>query len=592
MIPNLNLSEEEKAEVKASLKRTSNAKKRYRIYPYKFKDVDITKKEVTVTQIVDDTTFYTKEFPDNPIRLAGINLRKTAHPDDYQKAKAEISSLIQYGNKITIGIDANPNSRIKNDTLNTIGAAVYYTEGEKKGRTLQRSLLSQGNKAVEEKENDYSAASTHARFGSDEIAFGSLWESFAHLDTPFHNKFLQVRSPVEMYERKEVYGKSFQSWSSPIEGIVQPTLESLAHKTPIVAMLHTALIGTLVGAGMKKTAVGGFIVGALLGGTMSSTRVFTETITGETWIPARRRKEREINEYFDRLKYLKYKGLYEKARQEAIAREGVDVAEIIKARDTQKRENKRDKQMLAGFKKWLKMDQSTESKRLIKQSNQELNAISEGNALLQLGPYSMLALNYEMKARSTIYGLDAGSDVSTIYGALPPKEREFYQYFMNAKGAERDKILKLIPKNERKFFASKWGVKAEKEPTMEEYFKKHGLPSASWAGWSAKVNLDDVKIKVIKNEALDLTEFGFWQDDEKYAALAPKADMNNRTISSSAIRQRLHSVLKGQGLKDIDINISRTPSNEPKMNIAFNLFHDAKQDFKDVLNDTTAFTLM
>lgn len=589
MIPSLNLSPEEKAEVKAAAKRVANAKKKYRLYPYKFSNAEITKKQVTVSTILDDTTFLTDEFPDNPIRLAGINFSKSKDPQAALAAQEEIKKLIRYGNRITIGIDADATNRIKNDVMGTIHAAVYYSDGENRGKTLQIKLLREGNKSVEEKESDDSAASIHARFYKSEITLGSVWERFAHLDTPFHTKFLQVRSPLEMYERKEVYGKSFQSWRHPIRDILMPTLESYANNDPITAMTKAGILGLLVGS-TKYGRVVGATGGILVGGTISSVRSFNEAITGEKWIPQRRRQERDINEYFDMLKYVKYQGLYKKARKLALEEEGVDVDEIIRKTEEDTYRRKRDSRVLKGFKKWMKVHGGEDMKAMIGEANRELNSGQGQDLLVDLGPIAMQALQYKMTADSTLYGIKPGAEVATVIRALPSKDREFYNYFIKADDSEKQKILDLVPKNQRKLYQSKWGMKVDKQETPEEYFSKHALPDASWAGWSANINLDDVKIKVIKQEGLDATEFGFWPDDEGYAASAPAVDRG--VINPLTVKSRLQKVLRGAGLKDVDVLVSKTNSSKPEMSINFDFMEDVSQKFKDIVNDTTAFTLM
>src|SRR5690606_19614281 len=110
-----------------------------------------------------------------------------------------LSRYVYPGAQITIGIAQDPLRRTGSDQLESIRAVVTVD-----GMQLNRWLIEQGI-AKERPAED--PASVHVRFSSTEIAIGSLWERFAHLDTPFHTLLLQVRSPLEMYERKEVFGK-------------------------------------------------------------------------------------------------------------------------------------------------------------------------------------------------------------------------------------------------------------------------------------------------------------------------------------------------------------------------------------------------
>ena len=147
----------------------------------------------------------------------------------------------------------------------------------------------------------------HARFTDAEITKGRMWERFAHLDTPIHTKFLQVRSPLEDYERREVYGKNWQTWDHPIRDFIRPTTESFARHNPLVSVLLGAALGSMFGRGRGKLVTAG--IGAAVAGGASLMRVAHEAATGDTWVPKRRELERDIDEYFDILKYVKAKGL-------------------------------------------------------------------------------------------------------------------------------------------------------------------------------------------------------------------------------------------------------------------------------------------
>lgn len=57
-------------------KQVSKRKKKFEFTPYRFKGNDIVTDEVTVTKFLDDYTFLTKEYGDQPIRMAGMEYRK------------------------------------------------------------------------------------------------------------------------------------------------------------------------------------------------------------------------------------------------------------------------------------------------------------------------------------------------------------------------------------------------------------------------------------------------------------------------------------------------------------------------------------
>src|SRR5690606_6913172 len=103
-----------------------------------------------------------------------------------------------------------------------------------------------------------------------------------------------------------------------------PTYESYITHNPLLTLGLGWFFGSRFGANATGRRIGG-VVGALVLGLGSTKRWITEQITGETFIPERRQKEREIEEYFDILEYLKYKGLYDRYADLAWEHEGIEL---------------------------------------------------------------------------------------------------------------------------------------------------------------------------------------------------------------------------------------------------------------------------
>src|SRR5690606_9290566 len=101
---------------------------------------------------------------------------------------------------------------------------------------------------------------------------------------------------------------------------VIPTIQGLGRfDNPLWSMTAGTTTGLVLGRfflkGGKTTKIAG-VVGGLFGFASNMYYKNYEEEHGEAWIPERRRTEHDINEYFDILKYLKYEGLYQKAREE------------------------------------------------------------------------------------------------------------------------------------------------------------------------------------------------------------------------------------------------------------------------------------
>jgi hypothetical protein len=142
---------------------------------------------------------------------------------------------------------------------------------------------------------------------------GPVWEAFAHMDTPLHTKFLNVRSPLEAYEREYIYGEDFGHWGRPVESWIKPTMRSIASKN----VLYATAFGSVMGALSGRTAKGRMIfgtMGALMGATLSTSRAVREGVTGKQWVPKNIQRIREVDQYFGMLEYVKWMGIYNKTR--------------------------------------------------------------------------------------------------------------------------------------------------------------------------------------------------------------------------------------------------------------------------------------
>lgn len=589
------LSDEDYEEAEYTREVVRERKKPFEVYEYKFKYADqILKRNVTIENVIDDITFTTSEMPGTPIRLAGISLSRK----DTEAGIAEreyLQTILKPGARITIGTNEDPLNQIQRDTLGTIRAAVYNGWGD----PIQKRLVALG---AEGKYNKSDAATVNSLFSSSEIMMGKIWEGVSHLDTPLNTKFLQVRSPLEHYKRTFLYGKEFKSWTDPVKDWIVPTVENAATWNPLGATIFGGVIGSLFGTGKnaKNAKIVGAAIGAMTTGLPSSIRVFDELLhraTGDsqyTYIPQRRKKEREVEEYFDKLKYLKYMGLYQKARRLARQEEGVDVEKIVQFSKGKSRVPKQIKQKLKSIKKWIKLGMQENSGIDKEEGKEKLDIINqalqdaEGESLVaKIGPQTQLALKYRQEAESTLYGADPSGDLLTIFRAMPKKERQMMKYFMTAPPEEREEILRLVPKNQRRFYQSKWGLPVDKEPTLQSYFSNHFLPGPDWSGWRSDTSLQGVKLKVIKKEGLDARDMGFFAEDERAAADSPEISMDDIAPLRAINPQSLNDVLRGSGLRNADVRLTTSYTEDPNdtFSIDFDLLHDRRKDIKRAVND-------
>ena len=196
---------------------------------------------------------------------------------------------------------------------------------------------------------------------------------------------------------------------------------------------------------------------------------------------------------------------------------------------------------------------------------------------------------FERDKNKTLFGLNPfAKNLSSIYSALPRRDRNYFESFAGTSDAEsREQIAKLVPQNEKSLFLSRWkmglredieraresGVLGEKEeaqaqsierqikkeekteglPSSKELFAEYikgrlpgesypdwyrrekllkgvALPGADWVGWHSSVDLDDVKLKVVQNLGEDAHEYDLWPDQAR--TLLNKKYINTQAVEA------------------------------------------------------------
>ena len=145
---------------------------------------------------------------------------------------------------------------------------------------------------------------------------------------------------------------------------------------------------------------------------------------------------------------------------------------------------------------------------------------------------------------------------------MPNKDKQYFTAFQKASPRERQEILNLVPENQKRIYQQQFGLKVDKKESLQGYFRKHALPDENWEGWQASRSLDNIKIKVMQNEGMDLTEANYWDEDQ---AIAEASDEQAIPVSPGLFSPfintgKLEEVLRGAGLNDVRIGLSTAPS--------------------------------
>ena len=336
-------------------------------------------------------------------------------------------------------------------------------------------------------------------------------------------------------------------------------------KNPIISAGAGAVLGHAFGEFWEKSTGPKYLkYGALLGLGISFIRnpeLNLKEMTS-TYIPKETKKRWELEEYFDRLKYIKYDALYNKASIMAIKKDGIDIKGILEDREKNKKKLERLSKFSAFFSN--KTDERNQFSSYITQKiNEKMYNIENGVTKVRATEYVKSALAYKQARDSTIYGLNKNSTWAEILRALPKQDRDYFLDFAKTNNRkERKKILKVISPYKRRILQNIWGEEVDKVESNSKFFKTHKMPGIFWKGWRPTTDLDQVEIKTIENEGMQLSDFGFY-DNQKY-----EPNMDNTTgirqyNSPSLLHMRSDLINSLTGLGLTGVNVSIEPSNKP-----------------------------
>lgn len=329
--------------------------------------------------------------------------------------------------------------------------------------------------------------------------------------------------------------------------------------------------------GMKE----GALVGALTGLAVSALKnpdFDKERMFRSKWASKETRKKWDLDEYFDRLNYLKYKGLYQVASARAAIFEHSNIREIFKDIDKNKKELAKLNRKRT---KLIEKDKGKNKNQLkIIDIDQQRLALQEQNKnFFTAKKYTKSAIAYKKKMESTIYGLDETATKDELLASVPDQYKDHFKAFMDVTDkSERKEILKYVPKYLQRPLQVAWGQKPNKVQSNRTYFKNHKLPSMAWKGWKPNVNLKHVKMKTIQNEGMLLSDFGYYDSEKSKPTYASAPDIKNFDKRSGQFyRTNMLAVMHGMGINQC--NVSVEPTSAPGLWIA----GDIKDTSTDIL---------
>jgi hypothetical protein len=300
---------------------------------------------------------------------------------------------------------------------------------------------------------------------------------------PTHiNKWLPYKTPESAYEDFRLYGSEYAMWDQPFEGFIFPFVRKV------------------------------------------------RSTINPSYVPQVVEDRRDIQEYFDKLKYVKYSNLSRIARMQG----DMDLA----------------------------------------------------SKLSRISRKTMAAGNYHPAAAMM---------------SVPKEERAFFREFSGESGYGRDRVLAMTPEYMHNYYKRAWNandgestysIDYKSSEDLVGYFKNHYLPPAEWSGWHPDVGLEQVKLRVVKNEAFDIHKFNLWESNERQLARQPFVplieDINAPSNDLTMLQNVIHTNMENFGMTNNRVFVSRTPADKNTHNIRISIKQDTSDNNSAAMQDVLA----
>lgn len=279
--------------------------------------------------------------------------------------------------------------------------------------------------------------------------------------------------------------------------------------------------------------------------------VYTPDAVKERW---------DTEDYFDRLRYIKYMALYEAAKEKAKKEEGVDVDKLYKHQEALRAEMNGDVSITDMMSAILTSGKPADDP-IAQWVQKTFGRLSDDMTTLVAGKYTEQAIMFHQVAESTVYALNKDSEYSDIIRALPNTEKEYFVEFAKVTDERRRKeILRNVSPSLAKALKLVWYQEDTDTESNESFFERHNLPDPLWAGWDASSNLDNIKAKVIYNEGIQYADYGIYSSsyEDPEVINAPNIDNIHDGSNPLSVRVNLNTILSGVGLTDKRIQVDPT----------------------------------
>ena len=317
---------------------------------------------------------------------------------------------------------------------------------------------------------------------------------------------------------------------------------------------------------IRKTKIGraaqvAAFAGVGLGISLAKNNPLTDALgINRVYTPDEVLKRWDTEDYFDRLRYIKYMGLYEAAKDKALKEEGVDVDKLYLRQEALRAEMDGEVSITDMMSSVLTSG-TPSNDPMVQWINKRFGRLSDDMTTLTAGEYTEQAIMYHQVAESTVYALNKNSEYSDIIRALPSTEKEYFIEFAKVTSEkQRREILRNVSPSLAKALKLVWYQEDTEVESNESYFLNHNLPGPLWEGWSASSNMEDIKAKVIYNEGMTYADYGIYSSvyEDENVINAPNIEGIKDSDDPITVRAKLNTIMNGLALSDRQIRVNES----------------------------------
>lgn len=427
-----------------------------------------------ISSVNPDTGEFQIEGQDKNFRIAGIGTREEDIRASLLKKK-KFNSTQELDNEAR-EIKANMDRMIL-DKMNTGAEVTFRTPGGGSYSGVDESteaivgglnqklldtgapLLNTGNLSMNNMQQD------NAGFMSKAIA--KYWETLTSPNTFFNKKFISNRDYLKNYYANQVYNREVKLWSHPIKHLLEP----------------------FVASSLKNFGI--------------------------DIIPSFTKERRANQQYWDVIKYIKYKMLANKSTDEGNQEEAEFYHQLWRG-------------TMVGA------DPTNSSTR-------DMLIALPGN---ERSYFNFFANEADPKKRGKIYD-HLPSPAKRLYNAIwskqqaansdDPKIQEAYQSLKESEGYVLNESEEEEYKEETDGHTSKgdWA----RARFVQKYAEEHKLPGLNWQGWNQQVDLENVELLALKEQGEQIQDYGYFDNKARDAAFDSPSFRAAVDLKSSVLRQ-------------------------------------------------------